>query len=97
VLSIEQRVKIVEERMADHSELFKDIRQGLLQFEARVDRRFELIEGRLTALDQKFDALGHSLGAELVAQRRDMNAQFRWTSGIMLTGLVAIVAAILAG
>lgn len=119
MLSIEQRVKIVEERMADHSELFKDIRTGLLQFEARVDRRFEQFEGRvdrrfeqvearLAAMDQKFDArlagldqkidgLGHSLGAELVAQRRDMHAQLRWTAGIMLTGFVAIVAAILAG
>jgi hypothetical protein len=142
VLSIEQRVKIVEERMADHNELFKDIRQGLLQFEARVDRRFEQFEGRvdrrfeqiearLDAMDQKFDArllgldqkidgldpkieglnqrfdarllgldqkidgLGQSLGAELVAQRRDLSAQFRWTSGIMLTGFIAIVAAVL--
>jgi phosphoglycerate-specific signal transduction histidine kinase len=125
VLSIEQRVKIVEERMADHSQLFADMRQGLLQFEARVDRRFEQIEARLTSLDQKFEArmmgfevrltgleqkfdtrlitldqkidtLGQTLGAELVALRRDMTAQFRWTSGIMLTGLIAIVAAILA-
>jgi t-SNARE complex subunit (syntaxin) len=95
VLSIEQRVKIVEERMADHSDLFKDMRQSLLQFEARVDRRFEQVEARLTGLDQKVDGLGQTLGAALAAQRHDMNAQFRWTSGIMLTGLVAIVAAIL--
>jgi phosphoglycerate-specific signal transduction histidine kinase len=96
VLSIEQPVRIVEERMADHSELFKDLRQSLRQFEARVDRRFEHVEARLTGLDQKIDGLGHTLGAELVARRRDMGVQFRWMAGIMLTGLVAIVAAILA-
>jgi phosphoglycerate-specific signal transduction histidine kinase len=96
VLSIEQRVKIVEERMADHSQLFMDIRQSLLQFEARVDRRFEQVESRLTGLDQKIDGLGQTLGTELLAVRRDMTAQFRWTAGIMLTGLVAIDAALLA-
>jgi hypothetical protein len=110
VLSIEQRVKIVEERMADHSELFKDIRQSLLQFEARVDRRFEQIEARLTSLDQKFEArfisleqrfetrligLDQKMDSGFAALDRKIDNGFRWTSGIMLTGLIAIVAAIL--
>jgi len=81
VLSIEQRVKIVEDRMTDHSQLFMDLRQGLLQFEERVDRRFEHVEGRLTGLDHKVDAL-----------RQELGTQFRWTAGIMLTGLVGILA-----
>jgi len=95
VLSTEQRVKIVEERMADHSQLFMEIRQSLLQFEERVDRRFEQVETRLTGLDRKVDGLGQTLGSELFALRRNMTAQFRWTASIMLTSLVAIVAAIL--
>jgi len=110
VLDIEQRVKMVEERMADHMRLFAEIKQGLLQFEERVDRRFEQvdrrfeqIEARLTGLDQKIEA-GLSgvnqkidgLGLSLVAQRNEMHAQFRWTAGIILTGLIAIVAAMLA-
>lgn len=88
MLSIEQRVKIVEERMADHSELFKDIRQSLLQFEARVDRRFEQVETRLTGLDQKMDSGFASLD-------RRIDNGVRWTSGIMLTGLIALISAIL--
>ena len=44
MLDIEQRVTIVEERMADHMRLFAEIKQGLLQFEERVDRRFEQVE-----------------------------------------------------
>ena len=128
-MDIEQRVKMVEERMADHMRLFAEIKQGLLQFEERVDRRFEQIEARLTGLDQKIDAglsevsqkidagllgvnqkidaglsgvnqridgLGLTLHAALTTQRNEMHAQFRWTAGIVLTGLVAIVAAILA-
>ena len=139
MLDIEQRVKMVEERMADHTQLFAEIKQGLLQFqaqvdrrfeqvdrrfdqfEARVDRRFEQVEARFVSLEQKFDArltglelrlTGSDqkveaglagvnqkidgLGLSLIAQRNDMHAQFRWTAGIILTGLVAIVAAILA-
>jgi t-SNARE complex subunit (syntaxin) len=88
VLSIEQRVKIVEDRMADHSQLFADMRQGLLQFEARVDRRFEQVETRLAGLDQK-------MNTEFAALDRKIDSGVRWTSGIMLTGLIAIVAAIL--
>ena len=105
--NIEQRVKMVEERMADHMRLFAEIKQGLLQFEERVDRRFEQVEARLTGLDQKveaglagvnqrIDGLGLSLNAALAAQRNEMHAQFRWTAGIILTGLIAIVAAMLA-
>ena len=93
--------------MADHTRLFAEIKQGLLQFEERVDRRFEQVEARLTGLDQKFDSkltsleqkfdnLGLTLNAALTAQRNEMHGQFRWTAGIILTGLVAIVAALLA-
>ena len=107
MLDIEQRVKMVEDRMADHTRLFAEIKQGLLQFEERVDRRFEQVEARLTGLDQKFDSkltsleqkfdnLGLTLNAALTAQRNEMHGQFRWTAGIILTGLVAIVAALLA-
>ena len=93
--------------MADHMRLFAEIKQGLLQFEERVDRRFEQIEARFASLEQKvearfasleqkFDNLGLTLNAALTAQRNEMHGQFRWTAGIILTGLVAIVAAILA-
>jgi hypothetical protein len=110
VLSIEQRVRIVEDRMADHSQLFADMRQGLLQFEARVDWRFEQIEARLTGLDQQFESrlteldqkfegrltsIDRKMGGGFAALDRKLDTGFRWTSGIMLTGLIAIVAATL--
>ena len=87
--SIEERVRVVEERMDSQSLLLTDMRQSLMQFEARVDRRFE-------QLDRKVDAQGQSLGAA-------MTTHFRWTVGIMITvllsvigGMSAVVAAILA-
>ena len=85
MLSIEQRVRIVGERMSDHNQLFTDLRHGLRQFEERVDRRFEQVDTRLTAL-----------GAEMTSLRRDMGTQFRWTAGILFTGLIAIIGAIIA-
>lgn len=123
--SIEQRVKIVEERMADHSQLFADMRQDLRQFEERVDRRFEQIEARLAALDQKIDtglaavnqkidtglaavdqkidagfvAVNQRIDAqctEIAGLRRAMTMHFRWTAGMMFTGMMAIIAAIIA-
>jgi hypothetical protein len=124
--SVEQRVKIVEERMADHNQLFTDIRDGLRQFEARVDTRFTAIDARFTAIDARFAALDLKIdtglaavhqrmdvgfaalnqrldtqGGEIAGLRRDMTiqmaTQLRWTAGVMLTGFVAIVAAVLAG
>jgi hypothetical protein len=53
--------------MGDHSDLSKDIRQGLLQFEARVERRFEQVEARLTGLDQKME--GRPLRAAAATDR----------------------------
>lgn len=110
MLDIEGRLKVVDERMADHSQLFMDVRQSLLQFQAAVDRRFEQVEVRLTGLDQKFDtrltsleqrfesrltALDQKMDSGFAALDLKVDRGFRWTSGIMLTGLVAIVAAVL--
>ncbi len=89
MLDIEQRVTIVEARVADHNQLFAEIKQDLRQFETRVDRRFEQIEARLTGLDQKIDS-------GFAAVDHKLDSGFRWTAGIILTGLIAIVAAILA-
>ena len=78
--------------MADHNELFADIRSGLARFEARVDSRFDAMDTRFGRVETRLDAGV----AEMAAIRRDMTAQFRWTAGIMLTGLIAIAAAIVA-
>lgn len=126
MLDIEPRVKVVEERMADHQQRFGDVVQALRQFEGRVDRRFASIDARFDAIDARFVQIDARFGqidvrfgqidvrfgqleaglaainqridrqvAEIATLRRDMTTQFRWTAGLMLTGAVAIVAAIL--
>jgi hypothetical protein len=104
MLDVEARVGIVEGRMVDQQDLLRELAQSLRQFEARVDARFAAmdlrfgdVDGRLTGLDRRMDALG----IEMTALRRDMTmqltSQFRWTTGIVISGLIAIVAAVLAG
>jgi len=62
-----------------------------------IDSRFGDVDTRLTGLDRKVDAVA----IEMTALRRDMTmqltSQFRWTTGIMISGFIAVVAAILAG
>lgn len=96
--------------MGDYSQLFTDIRQGLLQFEQRVDNRFASIDSRFASIDSRFasidarftavemkiDAGLAAVTGEIATLRRDLASQFRWTAGIMLTGLVAIAAAMIA-
>ena len=95
-MSTELRLKLVEERVMEHTQLIIDMRQGLLQFEGRVDRRFELIDSRLASLDLKIDAIGDRLERRIDVLAVEMTKHFRWTAGLMLTGLIAIAAAILA-
>ena len=128
MLNIDQRIRVVEERMADHHELFADIRSDLARFEQRVDNRFVAmdarfgqvearfgqVDARFSQMDARFDQLearmdaGHAIltqridsglaavGVEMAAMRHDMTGQLRWTMGIMITGVIAIAAAIVA-
>ena len=84
--SIEQRVERVEVHVDAHHQLLTDLRTGLRQFEARVDARFVQIDGRFLTLEQRVESVRH-----------EMALQFRWLVGIMLTGMLTIAAAILAG
>ncbi len=83
--------------MADRTHLSMDIRQGLRQFEERVDRRFDQVEAGLTTLDRTIDSGIAMLSQDMAGLRRDKAVQLRWTTGVMRTGFVAIVAAVLAG
>jgi putative addiction module component (TIGR02574 family) len=82
--------------MADQQEFFRELAQSLRRFETRVDARFGDIDGRrLNGLDRRMDALG----IEMTPLRRDMTmlltSQFRWTTGVVISGLTAIAAAVL--
>jgi hypothetical protein len=54
-----------------------------------MDRRFELVEYRVTTLEQKIDQRTDALDTK-------MSRQFLWLVGLQVTTFVAIVAAVLA-
>jgi hypothetical protein len=95
VLDAVARLKVVEERMADHQQRFGDVTQALRQFESRVDARFASVDMRFVALEQRVDAGFAGVHHRFDALGREMATQFRWTVGLMLTGVLAIVAALL--
>jgi hypothetical protein len=71
MMAVEERLAHVEGLVAGQSQLLGDVRTSLTNFEARVDQRFTIVEGRLAALDQKIDtrcdALEQRLGARIDA------------------------------
>ena len=106
MFDIETRVKVVEERVAVHQLLLRDFLETLRLFEGRVDARFASVDARFAAIDARFaqmdlrfgqlDAKLAALDLKVDGLGRELATHFRWTAGIMVTGLVAIAAAILA-
>jgi hypothetical protein len=99
----EERLAQLEGRVGEHSQMFIDFRVTLRQFEQRVDTRFTAVDARFAAIDarfdsleRRFDALGGKVEAGFDGLRREMTGQFRWTVGVLVTGLVAVVAAVIA-
>jgi len=86
---------------------FAQVEERFTQFEARVDARFAQIDGRFAQIDERFlqlegrfvqmDGRFLTLDQKVDAIRREMALQFRWLAGIMLTGMVTLAAAMLAG
>jgi hypothetical protein len=90
--------------------MFIDFRGAVRQFEQRVDMRFAGLDARFAAIDARFaavdarfdtlerkvDALDQKFDVGFEGLRREMAGQFRWTVGVLVTGLVAVVAAVIA-
>lgn len=99
----EERLAHLEGRVEEHSQMFIDFRGAIRQFEQRVDTRFAAVDARFAAIDarfdsleRRFDALGIKVEAGFDGLRREMAGHFRWTVGVLVTGLVAVVAAVIA-
>ena len=83
--SVDERVAFLEGRANEQSQMINGIRDALVSLEQRMDRRFESLEQRLNALDQKMDA-------GVAAQ----DHRFAWLVGIQLTTTAAVVGTLLA-
>ena len=89
VAAVDERVAFLEGRSLEHTHMLNGIREAIINLELRMDRRFELVEHRLTALDLKLDQATATLNHKL-------DQRFGWLVGIQVTTLLAIVAAMAA-
>lgn len=53
--SLEERVAFLEGQVSEHTQTLIDIRDSIRQLESRVDVRFDAVDRRFGALDDKFD------------------------------------------
>jgi hypothetical protein len=53
--TLEERVAFLEGQVSEHTQTLIDIRDSIRQLESRVDVRFDAVDRRFGALDDKFD------------------------------------------
>jgi hypothetical protein len=81
--TIDERVSTLEARVDEHARGLNDLRLTVLQLEDRMERRFDGVDRRFLAMDQKLDAQFLALDGKI---SRLMNLQV----GI-LTAVVTVV------
>ena len=88
----QERVAVLEGRVAELSKVFEGIQAQARGFEERVDRRFEGIDRRFEGVDRRFD----DVNRRLEALDAKMSRFFMWAVGVQVMMWTAVVGAILA-
>jgi len=109
VTDVEEKVAFLEGRLVEQSNALGGIPGAIASLEARLDRRIEKFEQSVNqqiekfeqSVNQRFESAEQSVARrfERVDQRFDtldakMSRQFMWLAGMLLTTLVAVVAAL---
>lgn len=89
--SIEERVAYLEGKVEEHSKVWVDLKDmmvnhdsKMIAFEQRIDRRFEAIDRRFEAIDRRFEAIDQKF-----------SKYFLWIIGIQISVLLAVIASML--
>ena len=88
--TVEERLAFLEGRVAEHSQRTDDIRNAIVHFEERVDRRFAAVDARFRSIDLRLDGMDR----RLTGLDEKMTRYFVWLVGFHVTTLAAIVAAL---
>ena len=102
----EARVAVVEGRVEEQGKMWEALREDIVRLEERVDRRFDLVEHRISGIeqrfdqrfiqmDQRFDSLEQKMDRRFDAMDAKMSRQFMWLAGILVTTLAALTTAVL--
>ncbi len=88
----QERIALLEGRVAELSQVFEGMQAQLRGFEERTDRRFEGIDRRFDAIDRRFDDVNRRVDT-LDAK---VTRFFMWAVGVQVMMWTAVVGAILA-
>ena len=99
MVTLEERVAFLEGQVLEHSHMVNGIREALVHFEQRVDRRFEAVDKRFESLETRmargFEALDSKMDRGFEALDTKMARQFTWLVGITVTLVGATLTAVL--
>ena len=95
MMPMEERLAHVEGLMAGHAQLLIGLRTAVTNLEVRVDRRFDQMDGRLTAIEQKVDTKVDALDQKLDGRFRWMMSMMVALVGTMVTLVGAVIAVVL--
>jgi predicted nucleic acid-binding Zn-ribbon protein len=101
VIQIEPRIALVEHRVEEHTQAIGGLREAVVSLDQRVqglDQRVGRLEDRVGRLEDRVGRLEERVdrGFDRVDRRFDaldekMSRQFRWQTGILLSGLIAMM------
>ena len=101
MIQFESRVARVERTVEEHVQVIGGLREAVTGLDERVqalDQRVGRLEDRVGRLEDRVERLGDKMdrGFERVDRRFDtldekMSRQFRWQTGLLLSGLIAMV------
>jgi hypothetical protein len=80
VIQFEPRVTRVERLVDEHSQVIGGLREAVAGLDQRVDRLEHRMDRGFERIDQRFDAMDEK-----------MTRHFRWQTGILLSGMVAMM------
>ena len=95
----QERVTLLEGRVAELSQVFEGIQAQLRGFEERMDRRFEGVDRRFEAVDRRFEGIDRRFD-DLSRRADGLDAKatklFMWAVGVQVMLFTATIGAILA-
>lgn len=100
--TIEERVANLEGKVEEHTRAWEDIKDHLINhdakmiaFEQRIDRRFEAVDRRFEAMERRFEAMERKIEAldnRISALDQKFSRYFLWMIGFQFTTLLSMIA-----
>ncbi|MEO6223365.1 MAG: hypothetical protein ABIP90_08945 [Vicinamibacterales bacterium] len=94
VIQFEPRVERMERVMEEHTQVIGGLREAVASLDQRVqglDQRVGRLEDRVGRVEDKMDRGFERIDHRFDVMDEKMSRQFRWHTGILLSGLIAMI------